>query len=1539
MIFRLMLTLLLSVATLRGNDGGPREEIINQATASFDGPIDSVLVSNTVVTVVAGDLRFSLTTNAETVSAAGSIVTFPHALFHLDDEDEGYMISLFNVAGSAFALEDLHAIYDANGNGVVDPGEERIELDQWFEVAGSASHNIIIVGIIPESASVDFVASIGLNVSSRGSGRYLSNVSRVTVVEGEDRIGLFVEKTADRARATIGDRVEYRLRTRNISSDRLLRVCVRDRLPLGFTYVPDSARLDDVVLADRFLPNGEIDFYVGEVEAGESIEITYQVRIGPNAMQGDGINRAYAVGPAIMSNLAEHAVEIEPGVFTDRGAILGRVFLDLDGDGFPGEAEPGVPGIRIFLEDGTYAITDAEGRYSFYGLLARTHVLKLDAITLPASAAPSGDDPRFAGRPGSRFVNLKSYETHRADFPVSGDSDLIAAAIEARRDAEDVTRSLARTLRRDLSADNRSQDLSDVRALPANGLVGGAEVLQTGRDAAADPAEGEAAPAAPTRPRTLEAAITADATGADLAIMAPLDGTVLAAPQTTLWIKGPLGASFSVEINGESVGADRLGQVVRDPANSREAWEYVGVKLVTGENRIEAVMMDMFGNERGRDGVTVLAPAQLGRIVVLPPADGAAADGLTPAQIVVRLEDQDGVPVTARMPVTLEATAGRWQVRDLDPMDPGIQVFITGGEDTFELLPPLRAGTGRIAATSGILRTEEEIAFVPALRPLIATGVIEGRIDLRGTSSLEPVGAGDSFEEALQAFTTASSDGKLTAGARAVFYLKGKVRGDTLLTAAYDSDKADRDRLFRDIEPDAYYPVYGDGAVHGFDAQSTGRLYVRLEQGQNYLLLGDFTTTDRRNLRGGASLGTYQRSLNGVRTQGEIGGVKLDAWASEGTSAQVVEELPADGTSGPFTFSNRDGILQSERVEIITRDRNSASEIIRTQTLSRFVDYEFEPFSGRLLLRAPVPSLDADLNPVSLRITYEVDQGGESFWTYGGGASTDLTDTITVGATVARDENPENHYLLTGATAEWKPRDGTSILAEVARSDSDENGEGYAGRIELRHKQGKHDLRAHLGRTEETFENQTATLLPGRTEGAVRITSKLKPGWTLYTEGVYKAAEARDLEYYGVRTELRHQRGAWNFTAGLRHSHTEIGAREGRPETAQSDDINSVKLAVGRELPFLKGASAYGEYERDLGDGRETVATGFDWDLGKRGRLYGRHEFQSELSLPFDPDKLERDASTVIGLERGVGGNGRTFSEYRIRDEFGDREIEAASGLRNRWDLREGVRLDTSFEKVHVFEGEARPSTMSATAAIDYAVNPDWRANGRLEWRQSGDQDTILSTLGYARRLDESWTALGRSVLVINQRDDDRPGDRIQGRLQAGAAYRPVGDAKWQILGKYEFRFDDATGSYGERRRNVHVLSTDINWMPAPRWEVSGRLAGKAYDERDGDLSYRGMAGLAAVKITRTFGTRWDAAIAAHGRFGDDVGGSWAIGPEVGVVLRDNLRLGVGYNVSGFTDEDFIADGSASHGFYLTMKVKFDENLFKGLREQVQEWR
>jgi hypothetical protein len=95
--------------------------------------------------------------------------------------------------------------------------------------------------------------------------------------------------------------------------------------------------------------------------------------------------------------------------------------------------ELGVPGVRLWLQDGTSFVTDSEGKYSYCGLPPRLHVLKVDATTLPRGAVLTTSSNRNAGDAHSLFLDLKRGELHRGDFVIGSCTNAVLGQVKARR--------------------------------------------------------------------------------------------------------------------------------------------------------------------------------------------------------------------------------------------------------------------------------------------------------------------------------------------------------------------------------------------------------------------------------------------------------------------------------------------------------------------------------------------------------------------------------------------------------------------------------------------------------------------------------------------------------------------------------------------------------------------------------------------------------------------------------------------------------------------------------------------------------------------------------------------------------------------------------------------------------------------------------------------------------------------------------------------------------------------------------------------------
>lgn len=1375
-------------------------------------------------------------------------------------------------------------------------------------------------------------------------------------------IGLFVRKGVSRTVVEAGEFLDYTIEVKNVSGKDLTDVTVTDILPYGFIYESDTTRINGQTGNEPQKSGAYLVFNVGALQDQKTAKITYRVRVTQHALKGNGINRAFARGGGLFSNEASVQVKVEPGVFTDKGVIIGKVFVDVNDNKVQDEGEPGVPGIRLYMEDGSFVITDSEGKYNFYGVTPRTHVIKVDPITLPKGAKLVELSTRNAFSPGTRFVDLKNGELHKADFAISGASTNILKIIEERKkQLEKYGGEIDSAVSVPLSADGSVVLPGDLKAQPASGIkTAGTNAVPslTGdmtksseshakRDKTDDKPQVPYIPLLPdntlnnnnsqlppkpvqfSKPASLENVISNLDNTLDFIDLK--DSDVLLSPQINIRIKGVLDSKFELYLNDEKVPENRVGKRIKYAVSQIEAWEYIGVNMKPGTNTLTLKMFDPFGNQRGEKKIRVTAPDKLGKIKIILP-EKAYADDPEPAVIKVELTDVKGMLVTARTPLTLETTLGKWDVEDLDKNQPGVQTFVEGGKAEFKIISPIESGDAKIVISSGALKEEAVLAFMPRLRPMLAVGVIEGAIHLNktGLSAITPVRERDSFERELRNFAFKANNGKFYGGGRTAFFLKGKIKGEYLLTAAYDSDKDTKERMFRDIQPDEYYPVYGDSSVKGFDAQSTGRLYVRIDHRKSYLLYGDFNTMSQNPEV--VSLGNYNRSLTGIREHYEKKNIVANVWASYDSTRLMVEEVPANGTSGPYFLNIKDGIVNSEKVEILTRDRYQPSIILKSEPMTRFTDYEFEPFTGRILFRKPIPSLDSNLNPISIRVTYELDQGGSKFWVYGADAQVKVTKNLEIGGTAVRDENPLNHYELYSANTTLKVAKNTYVIGEVARSSDELIGSGNAGRIELRHKDEKTDARIYYGRSDVTFSNTAALLTSGRIEGGAKITHRLTPTTRLILQSILSEDVATGGDRKGIRADIE-QSLSRDVKLELGGRYSIESATPASPEMAglTPNEVRSLRTKLTVPMPFITNATMYGEYENDIVEtDNRMVAFGTDVQLKNKGRFYARHEFINSLGSQFELNSVQSRHATVIGLETEYMKNGQMFNEYRVSDAISGREAEAAIGLRNQWTLSEGLRLNTSFERINPINGGFENEATAVAGAIEYTRPENWKGTARLEFRTSEATDSYLNTLGYARKLSEDWTFLGKTIFYHTDNKGPGAGDRTQARIQTGLAWRQTKINKWNGIGKYEFKYeDDATQPSLELNRNVHILSLSANYQPVQDWILSMHYAGKLVLERSFGLnsSYHShlINNRIIHEISRVVDIGLNSSVMLEGKSGEIV---YGLGPEVGITIKRNLRIGLGFNFFGFHDRDLSQDVNTDPGVYINMRLKFDETIF-----------
>ncbi len=283
---------------------------------------------------------------------------------------------------------------------------------------------------------------------------------------------------------------------------------------------------------------------------------------------------------------------------------------------------------------------------------------------------------------------------------------------------------------------------------------------------------------------------------------------------------------------------------------------------------------------------------------------------------------------------------------------------------------------------------------------------------------------------------------------RVAFFLKGKIKGKFLIKAKYDTEGED-ENYFTNLNPNDYYPIYGDNSTRDYETLSTTqKLYILVEMDKAYVKWGSYETefTD-------TELASHNRTLSGLKINYDSvettvygdskRGFKL--YSAESETLSDHNELYATGGSLFYT-RNRRIAMGSEKIRVEVRDKIQ-NMTIASYDLQASTDYEINYEEGRILLSRPLSSVAAadtlisndilDGAPVYLIVDYEYEPAGQAYkalTNQGLRGYVWMGDHIRVGGTAIQEKRADADYQLRGVDALFKIGRNTKITAEYAQS-------------------------------------------------------------------------------------------------------------------------------------------------------------------------------------------------------------------------------------------------------------------------------------------------------------------------------------------------------------------------------------------------------------------------------------------------------------------------------------------------------------------------
>jgi hypothetical protein len=1278
-------------------------------------------------------------------------------------------------------------------------------------------------------------------------------------------------------------------------------------LPPALRLRAESLRVDGAPAAAELAGDGSsFTVTLPTMAPGESRKISYTAEVKPGAAAGDAVNRAEASGDGgLGSNVADAVVGIQRDTIAGRMTILGRV---MDGGcGADPAKTAGVAGVRVMLEDGSYAVTDRDGRYHFEGVLPGTHVVQLDDMTLPSdrAAAECERSSRSAGHAFSRFVDGRGGALKRADFR------LVETAPRASRAAA---------------------------ARPRPAPMSNAEAAGAERDwlAGQEPGIAWLFPEPDHNPR---------------------------APLVRVAIKHQPGQNVKLLVDGKPVDPVAFEGSRKNAAGTVAVSLWRGIPIDGRQAELSAEVRNADGSLAETLHRTVRYGASPMRAELLRDRSLLVADGVSRPVLAVRLTDRDGRPVRHGLTGDFEVPAPYYpaveadaqQARQLAGLERARPFWRVEGEDGIayiELEPTTASGTIslRFNFRDGEAAREQRLEawLDPGRRPWTIVGLAEGTVGYnRLQGKVEDLGEADDKDIV---------DGRLA------LYAKGRIRGKWLMTLAYDSDKKDEQTRFGGIiDPDAYYTVYADRSERRYDAASVRKLYLKLERPQFYALFGDYETGIDE-----PELARYVRAFNGVKAEYRSDRLSATAFAADSPNRHRHDEIQGNGLSGPYALGARNILANSERVAVEIRDRLRSDRIVDRRLLSRYVDYDIDYAAGTVRFKEPILSRSSSLDPQFIIADYEVDGVADRTLNAGARASwRSENGKVQVAATAISDSNGDSRTNLAGADVRYRPSATTEIRAEVAVSDNQaktgsgtpSSGTATAWQVEAEHHGSKLDLLAYAREREAGFGlGQTSGAEDGTRKFGFDARARFGEAWSLTASGWHEQYLGSEARRIAARALVEYRTPDLAARAGLTFADDRLA--DGR--TARSTILqlgatkrlldNKLELDGQTEIP-LGTAESIDFPARHRLSARYAVTSGV--------QLVGAYEIADGKTIDARTARLGFDVQPWAGARIALSGNVQDIAEYGPRS-FAAFGLSQSLVLDEHWSVDASVDANKTLGGIDparvlnplhpvasggFIGGAAGTLTEDFTAlsaGATYRAGP-WSVTGRGEYR-AGDQGDRYGATAAALRQMGDGEAIGGSAswFVANSADG---AETRTANLQLSWAHRPAG-SRWSWLEKFELREDRVEGAVAGRpgpigipltisgdarsRRAINALS--INRSDDGGSEISFFWGSRYVSEKFGDQDVGGWSNVVGADFRFDLSDRIDVGIAGTVRAGiDGRAFAWSAGPSLGFTPFDNGWLSVGWNLAGFHDRDFEEARYTRSGPYVTMRFKFDQLTLQSL--------
>jgi len=678
---------------------------------------------------------------------------------------------------------------------------------------------------------------------------------------------------------------------------------------------------------------------------------------------------------------------------------------------------------------------------------------------------------------------------------------------------------------------------------------------------------------------------------------------------------------------------------------------------------------------------------------------------------------------------------------------------------------------------------------------------------------------------------------------RLAFFVNGKFGDHWRLTASADtregpledlfSNMLDKspEALFRRIDPDYHYPTFGDDSVVDELAPTMGKFFVRLSQGENYGMWGNFKVGYRQNELAQFDRGLYGANLHyGSDASTSFGEQRysIDGFAAEPGTVASYEEFR--GTGGSLYYLQRQDLMTgSESLRIELRDKDSQI-VTGVVNLRPSIDYDIDYLQGRILLSEPLSSTASDNllvrtgglsgDEAYLVVRYEYTPGFDEVDSLAGGGQGHvwLNDRIRLGL-MASTNDGDQASSLNAADVTYRISSESWAKLQGGRS------EGLVTTA-MRSNDGGYDFFGYGG---TAFDDASADAY--RADLSVSFADFIANGrgrLTLYGQTIGAGYSApglttiTDTDYFGgsfempvtERLQVRAKGDQRVQDAGLKTSAQEINVAyqvtsAWRVSTGVRNDLREDRSSV--VLPT-----------QQLGERTDAVMQ-VTYDSGATWSAYG-----------FVQDTLSKTGDREDNGRVGTGGSYRFGERFRLDAEVSDGDLGPGGRLGTNYLLSERTNLYLNYS----LENERADNGLAGRRGnLVSGVKRRLSDASSVYFEERYQDSEVLEGLTHATGLNlvasEHWT-LGANADVGTLTDAQTGADTDR---KAGGVRVGYGRDTIQLSSAVEYRLDQTeqldASTYD---RKTWLFRNSLRYQLTPDWRLVGKLNHSISDSTQGDF-------------------------------------------------------------------------------------------------------